>query len=139
MQMIKDTDIAWSAGFFDGEGWLVIQKRGGKYKSHYLRIGIAHVAPEPLYEMQRLYGGNIRKDSKVYGNRKPRHVWTLSCSKAANAVMQMQPYLHNKNEVCRLGLEFQKTMLEKGAKVPEEVVILRENYKQSIKKANGRD
>ena len=46
-------EVAWAAGFFDGEGYVTIQygytksPNGKRYHRHTLRIGINHVAPEP--------------------------------------------------------------------------------------------
>ena len=68
--MSRTHDLAWCAGFFDGEGYVTIQKRnslvnGKRYEGYYLRIGINHVAVEPLLEMQRVLGGTIRKQQNV--------------------------------------------------------------------------
>ena len=61
--------LAWAAGFFDGEGYVTIQERNSKvngkyYKSYYLRVGLKHVAPTPIYELQKLFGGTIRIESR---------------------------------------------------------------------------
>ncbi len=136
---MRIVDVAWAAGFFDGEGWVAIQRRGGKYKGHYLRLGINHVAPEPLIEFQRLFGGNIRFDASVLGNRKPRHVWTLSCSSAAKCLAEMGPYLKNKHEVSELAAAFHATMLTRGSTTTDSVYSFREDIKQQIKALNAKD
>lgn len=140
--MSRTHEVAWAAGFFDGEGFITIQKRGHKnYVGHYLRIGVNHVAIEPLLQLQKLFGGNIRKQKQetVVGNRHARHQWTLSTSAAAEAIKQMMPYFHNKNNVGALALDFQATVGKTGQKVSEENLILRENFKLEITRQNSLD
>jgi len=140
-------EVAWAAGFFDGEGYVTIQygytkaNNGKRYHRHTLRIGINHVAPEPLYEMQRLFGGNIEKQklTSVVGNRKPRHRWVLNCTSAAEALKRMMPYFKNKQEVAELGLELQATMQETKQPVTDEVLFLRAMLKEKITHLNSLD
>lgn len=140
-------EVAWAAGFFDGEGYVTIQhgytksKSGIKYPRHTLRIGINHVAIEPLLEMQRLFGGNIEKQriESVVGNRKPRHRWVLNCSKAAEALQRMMPYFKNKQSVAELGLELQMTMQKTKQEVPETILLYRAMLKEKITHLNSLD
>lgn len=138
--------LAWCAGFFDGEGFITIQKRNSKvngkyYESFYLRIGINHVKIDPLLEMQQILGGTIRKQNpaKVIGNRKQRHSWQLSCSQAKEALIQMMPYFKNKQEVAELGIELQNTMQENKKKTIEELQLLRAMLKEKISMLNAKD
>lgn len=138
--------LAWCAGFFDGEGFVTIQKRNSKvngkyYESFYLRIGINHVKIDPLLEMQQILGGTIRKQNpaKVIGNRKQRHSWQLSCSQAKEALIQMMPYFKNKQEVAELGIELQNTMQENKKKTTEELQLLRAMLKEKISMLNAKD
>ena len=140
-------EVAWAAGFFDGEGYVTIQysytkaKNGKKYHRHTLRIGINHVAPEPLYEMQRLFGGNIelQKKESVVGNRHQRHRWVLNCNNAADALKRMMPYFKNKQAVAALGLELQATMQNNKQAVSEEILLYRAMLKQKITHLNSLD
>lgn len=136
--------IAWCAGFFDGEGFITIQKRKAKakngktYEGHYLHIGINHVAPKPLIEFQKLLGGKITYYDKVTGNRKPRHQWKASCQEAANILKQLLPYFHNKEVVAKLGIELQETM-GNFYKVPQEIVEKRQQIREQITYLNAQD
>lgn len=139
-------ELAWCAGFFDGEGYVTIQRRQVKYKDkiyqgHYLRIGINHVAPEPLLEMQRMFGGKIEKQNpdKVVGNRKPRHRWTLSTETAKTALIRMMPYFKNKNKAAELGLKLQETMQSNKKTVSEDLLNYRDYLKQELQKLNSLD
>lgn len=140
--MSRTHDVAWAAGFFDGEGYIVIQERSHpKYVGFYLRIGINHVAPEPLFEMQRIFGGSIEKQDpdKVTGNRKPRYRWVTSTSNAAEVLKQLMPYLRNKNRVAEVALDFQKTIQSHKQKIPNEIQILRKLYKDKLQYLNSLD
>lgn len=138
--MSKSHEFAWAAGFFDGEGWVKIQKRGGdKYLGYYLRIGINHVKKDPLVKIQSIFGGNLRFDENVVGNRKPRWVWILSTKTAANALKSMLPYMRNKNSVAELALEFQNTVGLVGQRVEVSTQLLRAAIAAEIKIINSRD
>ena len=141
--------LAWAAGFFDGEGYITIQRRNTKAKSgkryfgHYLRVGLKHVAPAPIYELQKLFGGTIkvevRKSNKDGYNRKAIHVWSLSCNQAVEALKQMMPYFLNKNKVAELAFKFQATMQDNKLELPLEIVLQREQIKEELFKLNSAD
>ena len=145
--MSRTHDVAWASGFFDGEGFVTIQKRntkaksGKRYESYYLRIGINHVAVEPLEEMLRIFGGTIRKqsDHTVVGNRKPRHSWQMSCAKAKEALVIMMPYFRNKNKVAELGIELQNTMSSVKTTTSDEIQIYRALLKDKLQTLNKMD
>ena len=141
--MSSTHDVAWAAGFFDGEGYVNIQKRSHpKYIGYYLRIGINHVAIEPLREIKRLFGGTVVSCNpyKNFGNRKIRHRWVTSTSNAAIALRMMMPYFRNKNAVAGVALDFQKTIqCVSKVKIPDDLQATREAYKSQIKQLNSLD
>lgn len=144
--MSRTHDLAWCAGFFDGEGFVTIQNRKSKvngkiYEGYYLRIGINHVAPEPLLEMQRVFGGTIRQQTAhtVIGNRKQRHTWQMGCQAAKEALIQMMPYFRNKQKVAELGIELQNTMGNHGQRITPELQLLRSMLKEEISNLNSKD
>lgn len=144
--MSRAHELAWCAGFFDGEGYVTIQKRNSKvngkcYEGFYLRIGINHVNPEPLYEIQKILGGTLRKQNpaKVIGNRHQRHSWQMSCQQAADALIQMMPYFRNKSQVAELGIELQSTMGNHGQRTSQELQLYRAMLKDKISTLNAKD
>ena len=144
--MSRAHDLAWCAGFFDGEGFVVIQKRNMKvkdkvYESYYLRVAINHVNPTPLYEMQRIFGGTVVQQTAhtVVGNRKQRHTWQTSCATAKEALIQMMPYLKNKQDVAELGIELQNTMSGDKKKTSPEMQQKRKDLKDQISVLNAKD
>lgn len=138
--------LAWAAGFFDGEGFVTIQERKSIvnnkiYKGYYLRIGVNHVAVEPLLELQKILGGTIRQQSAhtISGNRKQRHSWQMSTASAKEALIKMMPYFRNKQNVAELGIELQNTMGDKGQRVSEEIQLYRSMLKNKISELNAKD
>lgn len=138
-------NLAWCAGFFDGEGFVTIQKRkstvnGRTYESFYLRIGVNHVAIEPLEELKKLLGGTIRKQlGTPIGNRKLRHSWQMSCVQAKEALTKMMPYFRNKQQVAELGIELQNTMGKQGERTTPDLQLYRAMLKEKISSLNAKD
>jgi hypothetical protein len=146
--MITETDLAWAAGFFDGEGYVTIGRSVSKYKDktyhgYYLRVGINHVAPEPLIRFQRLFGGKLVKDvdnRNLDGcSRKKRTQWTLQETKAVAFLDLLYPYLYNKDKVADVAFEFSNTRGIKGKPVPDEVRNKRQELKERLMELNGKD
>ena len=145
--MSRTHDVAWAAGFFDGEGFVTIQKRntkaksGKRYESYYLRIGINHVAVEPLKEIQRILGGTIRQQTAhtVVGNRKQRHSWQMSCSQAKEALIILMPYFRNKQKAAEIGIELQNTMAKDKLTTSDEVQAYRAFLKDKLQTLNKMD
>lgn len=131
-------EFAWSAGFFDGEGWIKIQSRGSdQYLGYYLRIGVCQVKLEPLEKLQKIFGGSIRVKAEAVGNRKKQYVWTLSTKQAAHALKCMMPYLAHKNDVAELALNFEATIGLTGQRVSNETQIYRKLLADKIKEINS--
>lgn len=90
-------EVAWAAGFLDGEGHFGIG-RGGRGGRH-LRVVLeaAQVATrEPLDRLQRLFGGNVREGKSAWR-------WTLSGRDAVlTALLVLCPLLSVKGEAARL-------------------------------------
>mgnify|MGYP001597965492 CR=1 FL=1 len=56
--MTREEEIAWAAGFFDGEGSVGVQRdRCGC--ARYLSLQIGQRDPRPLQRFQALFGGNL--------------------------------------------------------------------------------
>lgn len=135
---IKDTDLAWAAGFFDGEGYVTIGRRNHKgYIGHYLRVGVNHVAPEPIVKLHELFGGKVEYTDKVVGNRKPRYRWILNTRAANEFLTTIKPYLINKIKEAELADTFQSSINPKNSKtLSEEVHVFREQLKQELMSMN---
>ena len=103
-------DLAWAAGFFDGEGCVHISfqrttdvHRLGSFR---LSADVCGRNRAAIDKYAALFGGNVR----VYYNRRfpdaPYYGWRLDALKAVAFLEQVLPYLVNKHEISELGIEF---------------------------------
>ena len=145
--MSKSHQLAWAAGFLDGDGFITIQNRNQKingkiYSGQYLRIGACQASLLPLEELKRLFGGTIRSKNsgpnKEGYNRKEQWIWQCSTNSAKEALTQLLPYLIHKKTVACLAIEFADTM-GTTQKVSEEILNKRIKLQQEIKEINSRD
>lgn len=142
--MSKTHQIAWAAGFFDGEGYITIGRRNTPYKDktyyhHYLRIGINHVAREPIDEMYRIFGGNIEYNTNVIGNRKPRYRWICNTKKANEVLKMLMPFLKNKNRACETAFEYIQTIGINGQRMLPGTEEKREELRKKLVDINSKD
>lgn len=78
--MITAIEVAWAAGFIEGEGTFSASGDGG------VSLCVPQVQREPLERLQRLFGGNIRQASNTKTG-KPLHRWGVHGMPAAAATM----------------------------------------------------
>lgn len=144
--MSKSHQLAWAAGFMDGDGHICIQNRKTKHKDKiytgtYLRVGACQASLPPLEKLKQLFGGSIKPKNSGPNregyNRKPQWVWALSTQEAANALEQMLPYLLHKKKVAELALEFQTTMSKTKQQLSEEVIAKRLQLQSEITSINS--
>jgi hypothetical protein len=84
-------EIAWAAGFLEGEGSFTWQ---GKY----FKISAVQVDNEPLRRLLRYFGGSIREESgrRAGGDsyqRQPSFRWTLCGNAALEVGSTLRPWL----------------------------------------------
>ncbi len=111
---MKQTDLAWAAGFIDGEGSIRIRRipmpKHATPIFYGLALTAAQVGRAPLDKLQRLFGGaiNLKQPSSRQGpNAAPYYSWMVTGHTAAAAIQAVRPYLVLKGEQATLGLEFQ--------------------------------
>ena len=92
------TELAWAAGFFDGEGYAGVERQKGTKKHHdfrYLVLVVSQVEREPLERFMtavgvgHIYGPYARK--KI--THRPTSRWTARNFQARAAVKLLWPYL----------------------------------------------
>jgi LAGLIDADG endonuclease len=94
---MKKTEIAWAAGFFDGEGCITITKtRSGKFKynHHCLRASIAQVYKGSLDRFQSVIKrGRVRGPYKYGANKQYHWQWNASGMDVLYVLDILWPYL----------------------------------------------
>ena len=100
-------DIAWAAGFFDGEGCISRHTKSGKW-----RLVVQQNMREPLDVLQGLFGGSVlgpytrrrSRDPHVISN--PYWVWRLGSQEdVLYALDSMECYFRVKQEDARRAVE----------------------------------
>lgn len=139
-------DLAYAAGFFDGEGSVTITRGGyisatnGKwYPSLRIRVAISNTNPVCLKWLHRHFGGSIR----AYEGRKPHHRrlmhWHLAAAEAVAFLTAIRPYTRMKAEQIDIALHFQTTRNYRyGRTVPPNILRLRERLCAKIRALNHR-
>ena len=95
---MNETDLAWAAGFIDGDGMMqVIKVRSHEYSGLSLRLRATGTVRKPLERLQGLFGGSIFK-ARNGGNQtqpqwKPIYSWQVTGKRAQNAIKHLQPFL----------------------------------------------
>lgn len=89
-----DTELAWAAGFFDGEGCTMVQRRAGRVISIKIVIGQQH--DEVLLRFQKAVGvGNVvyPKSLKPDGRTRAIHLNICGKEKVLHTLKLIWPYL----------------------------------------------
>jgi len=116
------TKVAWAAGFFDGEGCIVIRKKLKRKAdpehphNHFLFVHVSNTQRAPLDEFVALWGGGIViNHRRSEANSRPCWRWQSSTRQAAAALRDMLPYLVVKREEAEVALAFQERRVPPGA------------------------
>ena len=84
--MIHTADLAWIAGFLEGEGSFV-----GSMSNGQITVSAVQVNPEPLVKMQRVVAGQLYQYTNKQGCTFWR--WTLNGSYAIGLAFTLYPWL----------------------------------------------
>lgn len=140
MIVSEDLDMAYLAGFFDGEGHVGIYERSDKQNggSFRLEVGVTQCDPRPLYRFQEYFGGAVRLARPQKGTVKDLHVWRLSTlDEKEKFLSAMDQWCRVKSSQVGLALEFIGVLRSKDRKSrslePCEVRI-RRKYADEIKR-----
>lgn len=112
--MANDLDLAWAAGFFDGEGSIGIYKRHHAPTSFALTVSLSQVDPRPLRRFAAIVGGHI-DFCKPRGNQRPYWRWYDLSGGAADVLAAIYSGLSSKREQASVALEYQGTVEARGA------------------------
>ena len=118
------TEIAYIAGFFDGEGCVRIKRANQGGNSYYLIAHITNTNPIILKKVQELFGGNTRLQEK--GRNKPVYNWYITSSEANDFLKTLQPFLIEKKSQAELGINFHENKEKMTPKDKEK------NYKKMM-------
>lgn len=103
--MATDLEIAWAAGFLEGEGSFHRWKNKGR---DYARIKVSQVDREPLERLRELFDGPICLDggprrARDNPGRQTMWYWSLTGHRAEKVLLAVQPYMSARRKVQILG------------------------------------
>jgi hypothetical protein len=133
---------AYTAGLFDGEGSVIISRRGSRSRQdgqrsiyYHLAISVANTHYGVIAFLERFYGGCINNGKPYRG--KPIWFWTLHSENASQFLDALLPWLIIKKEEAKIGIEFQNHMNShtrpgRGHSIPQDVIDIRESFRSRI-------
>ncbi len=122
MKDLKETELAYLAGFFDGEGSIGIYETNKKHHSYTMSVRIVQKNPLPLKRFPPTGKIRLRKDG-VY-------VWEAYSETAAQLLELILPFLILKRDKAVQAIEFQKT--KRKSRVAKKQLSQDEAYKQLL-------
>jgi hypothetical protein len=103
--MSEQTQYAWAAGFFDGEGCVNISHVG---RNTCLRLHIVQKDIRPIERFREIF--QLQQKFGIVTRPNRRHSYyrlTVSGAQAADVLRKMLPYLALKRDVAEVGLDLQ--------------------------------
>ena len=131
-------DIAWAAGFIDGEGCLTVgrQLRNG-YLRHWPVVSASNTNRVNLEALSYILGlGSV---SEIHSTKSKRRTWIWRVNgreTVKKVLVQMLPYLRGKDKEARLLIDFTYLPLHGGrTPTPIEDVAQRDAYYWALREA----
>lgn len=118
------TEIAYIAGFFDGEGCVRIKQANQGGNSYYVIAHITNTNESILKDVEKLFGGKTRMQER--GKNKDVYNWCVTSSEAVDFLKTLSPFLKEKKEQAELAIYFH----EHKEKMPP--IVKEEHYKKMM-------
>lgn len=129
-------DLAYLAGFFDGEGCVYINRnKPNRWRGmgYHLEISFTNGDPAPLLLAQEMFGGQVTTTNDGRAGHKTIHRLRVRCLKAKTALEAMLPYLRVKGERALKAIEFQSRKSARSISLEE-----MEGYRLFIRERNDK-
>ena len=104
-ELNREQLVAWTAGFFDGEGSVGIFRQRSRDRAMTLRIRAGQNTREPLERFVMLWGGSIWH-RKANERQTEFYVWVKFSRPAFEALEEMEPYLVVKRPHVQIARDF---------------------------------
>jgi len=98
------TEIAYIAGFFDGEGCVRIKQANQGGNSYYVIAHLTNTNKKILKDVEKLFGGKTRIQEN--GKNKTVYNWCLTSSEAVDFLKTLSPFLKEKLEQSKVAIYF---------------------------------
>lgn len=141
--MSDELFLAWAAGFFDGEGCVLISEKcnGTVYQ---LFVSVTQQDPAALYLFKQRFGGNVTPDktaTKGYERKRGDVLcwrWKTTSITAHSFLAAIEPYVVCKAEQVRIALTWPTPGVQyQGRKMPEEVRLGRRKIMHDLRRVRA--
>jgi hypothetical protein len=109
---MTDLELSYLAGFFDGEGCIVLHKSRPRKKEHnptyYAEACVASVDKQSVMLFKLHFGGNVYLRKAQTRTTRPIWAWQISAKQSINFFEVILPYLRLKKEQATIAFMFQK-------------------------------
>lgn len=140
-ESINPTDIAWIAGFFDGEGSVGVRhtkKRGNRSGWFQLTVTIVNTHRPSLDRIVDVLGIGKVYSRKLIEGRRPVFAYQIADYCGELFLSTIQPYVFTKAVQVETALKFRELgQLRRFEKVPMSHYVLANEYAETIRQANG--
>lgn len=139
---VSNIDWARAAAFLDGEGSILISRRGkkGSHRGHFLRVTLTNTDPRLVIWFKNLFGGTVITTGKPQkANHRLAYRWMVSCKTASEFIKGCLPYLILKRDQAEIALAFQSTLKGQGNTVTIETFQQRDWYLEEMQKLKWED
>ena len=140
-QGVSVVDLAYLAGFFDGEGSVMLQsvRFGRAVPSHRLAIVVDNTAEHALLRFACAFGGSVIRIRPSRANQRGHFRWTASDRRAEAVLRALLPHLHVKRDQADVALLFRATVCRRGScRPPQDVLNRRSELVARIHQLNAR-
>jgi len=140
--LISEIELAWLAGFIDGEGCISIHRRFLKRRAtpeYTIVLEVSNTKRNAILFLKDLCGGCV-KSYKPEGKTKVAYKWQAKAKVAKDILEPLFPYLRLKQEQAQLALELTWRLKPHGynQELPEHEIEERETLYQKMKVLNRR-
>lgn len=128
-------DPAYTAGLFDGEGFVVVRGGEGQIRHLTLLAGISMTEPQAIQLIHEEYGGSLKEEGRVKRDRTRRiYDWYILGQPALDFLEDIYPYSMVKTEQIREALKFPHTGHEYGRHrpLPNDIRLQRQSVKDNL-------
>lgn len=141
---MKKEELAYSAGLFDGEGCVSIERMGGKqtktWKRKYYRLVVDVVSTsfDLVKFLHKRFGGSIFEynSAKRCSTWKKAYRWRLGPTEAENFLRKLLPYLIYKKKHAELALRYREEITHRKKFRDSVLLDKAEFYKNELSKLN---
>ncbi len=137
--MTTSEELAYAAGFFDGEGHIRIVQHSKKTRCTMLQVSVTQATEKPLDQFVRAFGGTLHRRMVGYkGIKKVRYDWQSSNGVAERFLRAVLPFLRNKADEAAVALEYRDRVVasyakHRNSKLSNEEISVRVGFGRRLK------